>query len=149
MTFDSGSILAFTPLLILIGMGCIVLLAETFVRGQSRAGLAWLGVAACIVALLAVVLQWPEAAETKSYFDSMLAVDRMSLYLDGAFIVAERLRAEVEEQSKEWEIPITISMGISTYPAHGGTNEELLISVEKAAKYSKDNGKNQITVFDG
>jgi len=30
---------------ILIGMGCVVLLAETFVRGQSRAGLAWLGVA--------------------------------------------------------------------------------------------------------
>ena len=68
---------------------------------------------------------------------------------DGAFIVAERLRAEVEARSKEWEIPITISIGISTYPAHGGTNEELLISVEKAAKYSKDNGKNQITVFDG
>src|SRR4029079_6332102 len=43
------------------------------------------------VALLAVVLQWPEAAETKSYFNSMLAVDRMSLYLDGAFIVASVL----------------------------------------------------------
>jgi len=91
MNFDSSAILAFTPLLILIGMGCIVLLAETFVRGQSRAGLAWLGVAACVVALLAVVLQWPEAAETKSYFNSMLAVDRMSLYLDGAFIVAALL----------------------------------------------------------
>ena len=91
MNFDSSAILAFTPLLILIGMGCIVLLAETFVRGQSRAGLVWLGVAACVVALLAVVLQWPEAAETKSYFNSMLAVDRMSLYLDGAFIVAALL----------------------------------------------------------
>jgi diguanylate cyclase (GGDEF)-like protein len=67
---------------------------------------------------------------------------------DGAFIVAERLRSEVEKKSKEWEIPITISIGISTYPAHGSTNEELLSAVEKAAKHSKDNGKNQITIFE-
>src|SRR4029077_17907323 len=38
-----------------------------------------------------VVMQWPEAAEGKTYFDAMLAVDRMSLYLDGAFIVAALL----------------------------------------------------------
>jgi diguanylate cyclase (GGDEF)-like protein len=67
---------------------------------------------------------------------------------DGAFGVAERLRFEVEAQSKLWEIPITISIGIATYPPHGATGEELLLAVEKAAKYSKDNGKNQITVFD-
>lgn len=65
-----------------------------------------------------------------------------------AFIVAERLRSEVEFRSKGWEIPITISIGISMYPAHGSTAEELLLTVEKAAKHSKDNGKNQITVFD-
>jgi NADH-quinone oxidoreductase subunit N len=33
-------------------------------------------------------MQWPDAAEAKSHFDSMLVVDRMALYLDGAFIVA-------------------------------------------------------------
>jgi diguanylate cyclase (GGDEF)-like protein len=65
---------------------------------------------------------------------------------DGAFLVAERLRSEVEAQAKLWEIPITISIGIATYPAHGTTGTELLLSVEKAAKYSKDQGKNQITV---
>ena len=79
---------AYTPLLILVGMGCVILLAETFVRGPSRAGLAWLGVAACVAALAAVVMQWPDAAEAKSHFDSMLVVDRMALYLDGAFIIA-------------------------------------------------------------
>ena len=36
-------------------------------------------------------MQWPDAAEAKTYFDSMLVVDRMSLYLDGAFIVAALL----------------------------------------------------------
>jgi diguanylate cyclase (GGDEF)-like protein len=63
-----------------------------------------------------------------------------------AVVVAERLRSQVELQSKLWQIPITISLGIATYPRHGGTKEELLRSVEKAAKYSKDNGKNQITL---
>jgi NADH-quinone oxidoreductase subunit N len=88
MNFDSSQILSYAPLLILIAMGCVILLAETFIRGQSRAGLAWLGVAACVAALAAVVMQWPDAAEAKSHFDSMLVVDRMALYLDGAFIVA-------------------------------------------------------------
>ena len=79
MNFDSSQILAFTPLLILIGMGCVVLLAETFIKGQSRAGLAWLGVAGCVAALAAVVMQWPDAAGPKTHFDAMLVVDRVSL----------------------------------------------------------------------
>jgi diguanylate cyclase (GGDEF)-like protein len=62
-----------------------------------------------------------------------------------ACTVAERLRSIVEGTSKSWEIPITISIGISTFPLHGKTVEELLSAVEKAAKQSKENGKNQIT----
>ncbi|HJS18004.1 MAG TPA: diguanylate cyclase [Anaerolineales bacterium] len=65
---------------------------------------------------------------------------------DGAFIVAERLRSAVETISKAWEIPITISIGIACHPANGTSVKELLLAVEKAAKTSKDNGKNQITV---
>jgi diguanylate cyclase (GGDEF)-like protein len=65
-----------------------------------------------------------------------------------AFVVAERLRSEVESTSQVWKFPITISIGIATYPAHGSTIKELLLSVEKAAKHSKEHGKNQITVFD-
>ena len=68
---------------------------------------------------------------------------------EAAFVVAERLRSEVEATSKVWLIPITISIGISTYPVHGSTIQELLLSVEKAAKHSKEHGKNQITSFDG
>lgn len=66
---------------------------------------------------------------------------------DGAFTVAERLRAAVETKSKTWEIPTTVSIGISVYPSDGTTFEELLLAVEKAAKQSKDNGKNQITLY--
>lgn len=64
---------------------------------------------------------------------------------EAAYTVAERLRSSVETSSKTWEIPITISIGISSYPSNGRTVEELLLAVEKAAKFSKDNGKNQIT----
>jgi diguanylate cyclase (GGDEF)-like protein len=67
---------------------------------------------------------------------------------EGAFVVAERLRSEVERTSRVWKIPITISLGIATYPSHGGTIQELLLAVEKAAKHSKEHGKNQITAFD-
>lgn len=67
---------------------------------------------------------------------------------EDALVVAERLRSQVESSSKLWELPMTISIGIATYPAHGMTVEDLLLAVEKAAKRSKDNGKNQITVFD-
>src|SRR5688572_5246838 len=67
---------------------------------------------------------------------------------EDAFVVAERLRSEVESTSRVWKFPITISIGISTYPAHGSTIKELLLAVEKAAKYSKEHGKNQITTFD-
>jgi len=67
---------------------------------------------------------------------------------EGAFVVAERLRSEVEITSKVWKFPITISIGISTYPLNGTTIKELLLAVEKAAKHSKDHGKNQITALD-
>lgn len=61
-----------------------------------------------------------------------------------ALAVAERLRAAVESQSKSWEIPITVSIGVSTCPLNGQTHDELLSAVERAAKRSKDSGKNQV-----
>lgn len=61
-----------------------------------------------------------------------------------AFVVAERLRSAVERISKAWEIPVTVSIGVATCPLNGRTHDELLNSVEKAAKISKDNGKNQV-----
>jgi diguanylate cyclase (GGDEF)-like protein len=67
---------------------------------------------------------------------------------EDAFVVAERLRAEVESTSRVWKIPITISLGIATYPLNGTTIKELLLAVEKAAKYSKEHGKNQIKMFE-
>ncbi len=91
MNFDTSQLFAYAPMLILICMGCVVLLAETFIQGKARSGLAWLGVAGCVAALVAIALQWEDAATATSHFDGMLTVDRMSLYLDGAFVVAALL----------------------------------------------------------
>ncbi len=91
MTFDVTQLFAYSPMLILIGMGCVILLAETFMQGKARSGLAWLGVAGCVAALVAIVAAWGDAATPTSHFDGMLTVDRMALYLDAAFVVAALL----------------------------------------------------------
>jgi len=88
VSFNSGQIVAYAPMLILIAMGCVMLLAETFVHGTKRGGIAWLGVAGCVAALGAVVAQWGDAAHPETHFQGMLIVDRMSLFLDAAFIIA-------------------------------------------------------------
>ena len=91
MTFDVAQIFAYSPMLILIGMACVILLAETFIQGKARSGLAWLGVAGCVAALVAIVAAWADAGTPTSHFDGMLTVDRMALYLDAAFVVAALL----------------------------------------------------------
>jgi len=88
MTFDAAQFVQIAGLLILIGMGCLVLIAETFVKGQSRQGLMWLSVGGCVAALLAIASQWADAATPQSILQDMWTVDRMSLFLDGTFIVA-------------------------------------------------------------
>lgn len=63
---------------------------------------------------------------------------------DKALHVAERLRAAVESESKEWKIPVSISVGMADYPAKGTNIRQLLEAVEKSAKQAKENGKNQV-----
>jgi NADH-quinone oxidoreductase subunit N len=91
VSFDATQLFAYTPLLILIGMGCLILLAETFARGVARTGLAWLGIAGCVGALVAIVAGWAGAADPETHFQGMLVVDRMALFLDGGFVAAALL----------------------------------------------------------
>jgi len=91
VSFDASQLLSYTPLLILIGMGCLILLAETFAQGHARTGLAWLGIAGCVGALIAIVAGWEGAADPQTHFQGMLVVDRMALFLDGTFVAAALL----------------------------------------------------------
>jgi NADH-quinone oxidoreductase subunit N len=91
MTFDAAQVSQIAALLILSGMGCLVLIAETFIKGKSRQGLMWLSVGGCVAALIAVVAQWDDAATSQSILQDMWTVDRMALFLDGTFIVASAI----------------------------------------------------------
>jgi len=91
MTFDSTQLFAYLPMLILVGMGCVILVAETFASKESRAGLAWLGVGGCVAAGVALVMQWSDAATATEHFQGALVVDRMALYLDATFLAAALL----------------------------------------------------------
>jgi len=88
MNFKAEDLLAISPLVLLVVIGCAILVAETFIKGRSRAGLAWLGVAGSVGALGLVVNQWEGAAEAQSLFSGMLVMDRMSLLFDATFVVA-------------------------------------------------------------
>ncbi|MEO7841316.1 MAG: diguanylate cyclase [Anaerolineales bacterium] len=63
---------------------------------------------------------------------------------DKALHVAERLRAAVEDESKAWRMPVSISIGMAEYPTSGANIRDLLDAVERSAKQAKDNGKNQV-----
>jgi diguanylate cyclase (GGDEF)-like protein len=60
-----------------------------------------------------------------------------------AMIVAERLRSAVEAEARNWQIPVSVSIGIADYPVKGTTSHELLYAAEQAEKQAKDSGKNQ------
>jgi diguanylate cyclase (GGDEF)-like protein len=63
-----------------------------------------------------------------------------------ALAIAESLRRKVEQLSFDQPIRITISLGISTFPAHGETLPRLIEAADRALYASKGNGRNRITV---
>jgi diguanylate cyclase (GGDEF)-like protein len=67
----------------------------------------------------------------------------------GATLVAERIRARIEEQfrSRRKDTPrVTVSGGVATFPEDAGTVEELLRRADEGLYRSKAEGKNRITV---
>jgi diguanylate cyclase (GGDEF)-like protein len=59
-----------------------------------------------------------------------------------AVAVAERVRLAVEKTSRDWRFPVTVSIGVVEYPAHGITIDELVDEAEHALKSAKEAGKN-------
>jgi diguanylate cyclase (GGDEF)-like protein len=66
--------------------------------------------------------------------------------LEDARVIGERFRLAVREASQHWRIPITISIGISSYPANGADMETLMDQAENAKKRAKDLGKDQVVL---
>jgi len=68
--------------------------------------------------------------------------------LEQATLVSERLRATVEQISKQWLYPTTISAGVANFPRHGNTTNALLQQAEQSLMAAKKAGKNQVWVAD-
>jgi diguanylate cyclase (GGDEF)-like protein/PAS domain S-box-containing protein len=68
--------------------------------------------------------------------------------LDVALSRAEELRKSVEDISIDIDgirVGITISIGVSEYPAHGEDSEDTIEKADKALYVSKQNGRNRVT----
>ncbi len=61
-----------------------------------------------------------------------------------ALRIAERIREAVEVDTRNWQFPITISIGVASYPEHGETIEQLMRVAEENLATAKGAGKNQI-----
>lgn len=68
--------------------------------------------------------------------------------IEGAKIIGERLRLAVKETSRSWRFPVTVSIGIASYPAHGDNINNLIDKAECANKRAKQQGKNQVVLVD-
>jgi diguanylate cyclase (GGDEF)-like protein len=69
--------------------------------------------------------------------------------MDGAVIVAERLRKAIEKI----EIPggghLAASIGIATFPTNAATRAGLVTAADNALYHAKRTGRNRVSVFDG
>lgn len=63
-----------------------------------------------------------------------------------ALLVAERLRSRVQAAFAGDPLPLTISFGIATFPAHGTTAEQVLGAADRALYAAKEGGRNRSLV---
>ena len=69
---------------------------------------------------------------------------------DTGATIAERLRASVEKQKyrhKDKSIPVTISLGVASYPEDGDSPEGLISAADKALYAAKESGRNQVHIW--
>jgi diguanylate cyclase (GGDEF)-like protein len=65
-----------------------------------------------------------------------------------ALAVSEKLRKAIEEAALLGnELVVTMSFGISTYPEHGSTQEELIEKADQALYRAKDTGRNRSVIW--
>jgi len=69
-------------------------------------------------------------------------------YPEGAQLVAERLRARIEAIHIPGFGKLSASMGIATFPSHGGSRTDLVVAADAALYSAKRSGRNRVCVFD-
>jgi len=66
---------------------------------------------------------------------------------EAAFILADRLRKGISEIKVGSLPPVTISLGIATFPDDGKNIDDLLQRADAALYAAKENGRNQVVVY--
>ncbi|MEA2474308.1 MAG: hypothetical protein QOE06_2223, partial [Thermoleophilaceae bacterium] len=64
-----------------------------------------------------------------------------------AYILAERMRREVRDAFAPEPFPLTISLGIATFPRHGATGESLIGGADEALYAAKKLGRDRTVVY--
>jgi diguanylate cyclase (GGDEF)-like protein/putative nucleotidyltransferase with HDIG domain len=64
-----------------------------------------------------------------------------------AYILAERMRRQVRETFAQGAFPVTISLGVATFPKHGVTAESLITGADEALYAAKKLGRDRTVVF--
>jgi diguanylate cyclase (GGDEF)-like protein len=67
-------------------------------------------------------------------------------HIKEAVLIADRIRTGVEETSRSWLFPVTVSVGVVEYPMHGMTIDELVNTAEQALKHAKVAGKKKTVI---
>lgn len=68
----------------------------------------------------------------------------------GALTVAERIRSTIENHvvvSLGRQLKVTVSIGCATYPLHANSQQALIDIADKALYFSKENGRNRVTIY--
>lgn len=69
---------------------------------------------------------------------------------EGAIVPADRIRTTIENHDfriNGERVPITISLGVCSYPNLASNKRDLIIRADTALYYSKGNGRNRVTCF--
>ena len=64
-----------------------------------------------------------------------------------AYLVAERLREAVKRVFSRRPVPLTMSLGVATFPDHGVTADALLAAADRALYAAKQLGRNRAVVY--
>nr|MDQ6910328.1 GGDEF domain-containing protein [Actinomycetota bacterium] len=65
----------------------------------------------------------------------------------GAHLFAERVRLAVRKEFADDPVPVTMSLGVATYPAHGEDINTLFHAADSAVYAAKDRGRNRSVVY--
>jgi diguanylate cyclase (GGDEF)-like protein len=69
---------------------------------------------------------------------------------DIAWERAEQIRQDIEVMEIKYKVAVlkvTVSLGISVFPDHGSSTDLLMRAADKALYYSKQEGRNRVTIF--